>query len=67
MIRADIHARFVRVVARALERSEREEREVLAKLRAGGYDRGVIPKKTFCQRRREILTPVADRVQHGAG
>jgi hypothetical protein len=40
-IRADVHERFLRVVARALERAEIEEREHLARLRTSGYRPGM--------------------------
>jgi len=41
-IRPDVHERFVRVVARGIERAEREEREHLAWLRNSGYRRGPV-------------------------
>jgi hypothetical protein len=41
-IRADIHARFRRVVAQAIERSDREHKEHLARLRAKPYERGTL-------------------------
>jgi hypothetical protein len=53
MTRADIHARFVRVVARGIERAEREHAEHLAQLRESGYKRGRLSAYPIHRRLRE--------------
>ena len=68
MIRSDIRERFRRVVARAIERTDREPREHLASLRGGAKSgRAVLRNYQVVRQRKEAaLTSVHHRVQDGA-